>query len=266
MEIKTKKFINDGFNSRAYIINGDYILLEGVNQNSYNNYIKYVESIKNLDNIKSVQIPAIVELISPNEEFQNGALIYKMIKGHTFRKSDIDSVDLDSIPQTIANFMNELYTIKIPFDKKLYVNNEISITERSVALLKNYLSDEEYKKVLSWFNEYKNYLLTFDDYHYIHGDLWYENYILDDENHLIGIVDFEGACMGDPAYDIAALYYLGDDFVAKVLKYYKYTNNDLIKRVSMLIKAREIADFEDMVNNYPEEVKEQVDKIGKVLN
>ena len=72
--------------------------------------------------------------------------------------------------------------------------------------------------------------------------------------------------MGDHAYDIAALYYLGDDFVAKVLKYYKYTNNDLIKRVSMLIKAREIADFEDMVNNYPEEVKEQVDKIGKVLN
>ena len=49
------------------------------------------------------------------------------------------------------------------------------------------------------------------------------------------------------------------------LSYYKYTDKDLIKRVSMLIKAREIADFDDMVKNYPEEVEEQVDKIKKVL-
>ncbi|MEE3343725.1 MAG: aminoglycoside 3'-phosphotransferase/choline kinase family protein [Bacilli bacterium] len=266
MYIKTKRFINEGFNSKAYIINDDYILLEGVNKNSYNNYLKYVESIKNLKDIKSVQIPNIVELISPNDEFENGAMIYKMIKGHTFKKEHITKVDLDNIAKSIANFTNELYNIKVPFDKKGYVDREISITERSVNLLKKYLSNEEYRKVLDWFKEYKNYLLSFNDYHYIHGDLWYENYILDDNDNLIGIVDFEGACMGDPAYDIAALYYLGDDFVAKVLKYYKYTNNDLIKRVSMLIKAREIADFEDMINNYPEEVEEQVDKIGKVLN
>jgi len=100
---------------------------------------------------------------------------------------------------------------------------------------------------------------------FIHGDLWYENYILNDNNELVGIVDFEGSGMGDPAYDIAALYYLGTGFINKVLSYYKYTDEDLIKRVSMLIKAREIADFDDMVKNYPEEVEEQVDKIKKVL-
>lgn len=53
--------------------------------------------------------------------------------------------------------------------------------------------------------------------YYIHGDLWYENYILNDNNELVGIVDFEGSGMGDPAYDIAALYYLGTDFINKVL-------------------------------------------------
>lgn len=265
MIIKTKKFINEGFNSKAYIVNDDFILLEGVNKNSYNNYLKYVESIKHLESIKSVQIPIITELITPNKEYENGALIYKMIKGRTFRKEDISKVNLDSIAQALANFMNELYNIKIPFNKKEYVDNEISITEKSVNLLKKYLPEEEYIKVLNWFKEYKHYLLNFDDYHYIHGDLWYENYILDDNNNLIGIVDFEGTSMGDPAYDIAALYYLGNDFINKVLEYYNYTNNDLIKRVSMLIKAREIADFEDMVKNYPEEVDEQVAKIKKVL-
>ncbi len=33
MEIKSKKYINEGFNSKAYIINDEYILLEGVNAN-----------------------------------------------------------------------------------------------------------------------------------------------------------------------------------------------------------------------------------------
>ena len=35
MDIISRKYINEGFNSKAYIINDDYILLDGVNQNSY---------------------------------------------------------------------------------------------------------------------------------------------------------------------------------------------------------------------------------------
>ena len=249
MDIISRKYINEGFNSKAYIINDDYILLDGVNQNSYKNYQKYVNVINQISNVKSLEIPRIIELIEPCEEYPNGALIYKMIKGHTFRKEHIEIVNLDNIAKKLAEFMDELYEIRVDFDKDEYIKNELEITEQSVIELK----------------EYKNYLLTFNDYHFIHGDLWYENYILNDNNELVGIVDFEGSGMGDPAYDIAALYYLGTGFINKVLSYYKYTDEDLIKRVSMLIKAREIADFDDMVKNYPEEVEEQVDKIKKVL-
>ena len=221
--------------------------------------------INQISNIKSLEIPRIVELIDPCNDYQNGALIYKMIKGHTFRKKHIKIVNLDSIAKKIAEFMNELYDIKVEFNYEECIKNELEITDESVTKLKDYLDDSNYKKVLSWFNEYKNYLLTFNDYHFIHGDLWYENYILNDNNELVGIVDFEGSGMGDPAYDIAALYYLGYDFINKVLSYYNYTNDDLINRVSMLIKAREIADFADTLENYPEEIDEQLNKISKVL-
>ena len=265
MDIIRKKYINKGFNSKAYIINDDYILLEGVNHNSYKNYLKYASVINQISNIKSLEIPRIVELIVPCSDYSNGALIYEMIKGHTFRKEHINIVNLDKVAKKLAEFMNELYDIKVEFNKEEYIKNELEITDESVTKLKDYLDKSNYKKVLSWFNEYKNYLLTFNDYHFIHGDLWYENYILNDNNELVGIVDFEGSGMGDPAYDIAALYYLGYDFIKKVLSYYKYTNDDLIKRVSMLIKAREIADFADTLENYPDEVDEQLNKISKVL-
>ena len=46
MDIISRKYINEGFNSKAYIINDDYILLDGVNQNSYKNYQKYVKSFQ----------------------------------------------------------------------------------------------------------------------------------------------------------------------------------------------------------------------------
>lgn len=161
--------------------------------------------------------------------------------------------------------MNELYNIKVEFNKDEYVDNELEITKKSVEKLKNYLDTTNYEKVLLWFKEYQNYLKTFNDFHLIHGDLWYENYIINDNNELVGIVDFEGSGMGDPAYDFAALYYLGDNFINLVLKNYKYTNNDLKRRIEMLIRAREICDFVDTLENYPEEINGQIDKIKKVL-
>ena len=193
MDIISRKYINEGFNSKAYIINDDYILLDGVNQNSYKNYQKYVNVINQISNVKSLEIPRIIELIEPCEEYPNGALIYKMIKGHTFRKEHIEIVNLDNIAKKLAEFMDELYEIRVDFDKDEYIKNELEITEQSVIELKEYLSESNYEKILSWFNEYKNYLLTFNDYHFIHGDLWYENYILNDNNELVGkyIADIE---------------------------------------------------------------------------
>lgn len=53
---------------------------------------------------------------------------------------------------------------------------------------------------------------------FIHGDLWYENYILDDNDELTGIIDFENAKYGDPASDISALCYLGNEFIMNLLR------------------------------------------------
>ena len=141
MDIISRKYINEGFNSKAYIINDDYILLDGVNQNSYKNYQKYVNVINQISNVKSLEIPRIIELIEPCEEYPNGALIYKMIKGHTFRKEHIEIVNLDNIAKKLAEFMDELYEIRVDFDKDEYIKNELEITEQSVIELKEHLSN-----------------------------------------------------------------------------------------------------------------------------
>ena len=70
---------------------------------------------------------------------------------------------------------------------------------------------------------------------------------------------------GDPASDISALCYLGNEFINLFLKYYKNSDKDIEKRINMFIKAREVMSFENMVNNFPEEINEQIEKIKKVL-
>jgi len=47
------------------------------------------------------------------------------------------------------------------------------------------------------------------------------------------------------------------------LKYYKNSDKDIEKRINMFIKAREVMSFENMVNNFPEEINEQIEKIKK---
>lgn len=158
MEIKSKKYINEGFNSKAYIINDEYILLEGVNKNSYDNYKKYSESLNKLVDVKSLQIPNIIELIAPNNEFPNGAMVYKMIKGHTFTKSYIDKVDKEQLAKKLADFMNELYEVPVIFDKKIYVEQELNNAKINLELLREYLDDEKYSLLLNWYNEYIEYL------------------------------------------------------------------------------------------------------------
>lgn len=161
--------------------------------------------------------------------------------------------------------MNELYEVPVIFDKKIYVEQELNNAKINLELLREYLDDEKYSLLLNWYNEYIEYLSEFDNYHFIHGDLWYENYILDDNDELTGIIDFENAKYGDPASDISALCYLGNEFINLFLKYYKNSDKDIEKRINMFIKAREVMSFENMVNNFPEEINEQIEKIKKVL-
>jgi aminoglycoside phosphotransferase (APT) family kinase protein len=51
----------------------------------------------------------------------------------------------------------------------------------------------------------------------VHGDLWHENMLVRD-GRLTGVLDWEAAGVGDPAIDLAGLWYLGHDWAQRVLR------------------------------------------------
>jgi aminoglycoside phosphotransferase (APT) family kinase protein len=54
-----------------------------------------------------------------------------------------------------------------------------------------------------------------------HGDLWYEHLLVDGHPpRLVGVLDWEGVGIGDPATDLAVQLYLGEPFLAQALQSY----------------------------------------------
>lgn len=78
----------------------------------------------------------------------------------------------------------------------------------------------------------------------VHGDLWYENVLVDERGeHVLGVVDFEGAVLADPATDFAAQFYLGEPFVLSLWEQYVEAGGraeeDLLYRAKRLWQLRE---------------------------
>lgn len=63
------KKIGEGFRSRSYISNDGYILLEGVNEKSFETYVKDKRILDFLSKkITSTNIPKDIELIPPSHD------------------------------------------------------------------------------------------------------------------------------------------------------------------------------------------------------
>ena len=55
----------------------------------------------------------------------------------------------------------------------------------------------------------------------IHGDFGTGNLLFDpDTEQMSGVIDFDGACIGDPATDVAALMSYGEDFAGRFTRAY----------------------------------------------
>lgn len=262
--IKSNKYsvLGEGFISKSYrlIINSKkYILLQGQIKDSYKCYSKSFYSINFLLNngkplIKSIKIPFNeINLIKPNpnnEFFKFGGLIYIEIEGLIFYEKYFDKINIEKITDSISNFLKELYRIPI---------NENDIKEIRLKNLKKYTKD--FKLISNYFkennincdrfknleNEYIDYIHKFEDFHYIHGDLWEENMIIsEDYQNLIGVVDFDEFGISDSAKDYASLLDFGFEFIYKLIDKNKdiiKSKEEFIKRIKMYQKLIEIEDF-----------------------
>ena len=225
-----------------------YILLQGQIKDSYNCYYKSYNALKFLFNnrnpfIKSIKIPFNdIYLIKPNinnDFLKYGALIYIEIEGLIFFEKYYDKINKNNIIDSLSKFLKELYAIPVDkIDIEEERNKKIKDFNKDIIIIKNYFKDKNLDNINKFEKEYLNYISNFEDFHYIHGDLWEENMIIsEDYQNLVGVVDFDNFGINDIAKDYASLLDFGFEFI-----------NMLIEKTEMIIRDKK--DFINRIKIY----------------
>jgi len=96
---------------------------------------------------------------------------------------------------------------------------------RDVTLpaLRSSLSADEYARIVRWWEDvFTDDTLRNTTPVLCHGDLWYENILIDPNTaELVGVVDFENAALADPAQDFATQMHLSRRFTARIIAAYR---------------------------------------------
>ena len=139
----------------------------------------------------------------------------------------------------------------------------------ALVILRAALAHNEFTTVEHWYAE-RRADETLAQYQpaLLHGDLWYENILVDDEAaHIVGVVDFENAGIGDPAEDLAPLRYLGDKFPRLVSAEYLVMSDpttpgeQLERRIQACWEAREFLSVGFAALYDPAELPDAIEKL-----
>jgi aminoglycoside 2''-phosphotransferase len=196
------------------------------------------------------------------ESFENDELAYRKIPGEVLSPSILDRGAAHQLTCDIAAFLNALHSVAV-VDCVSWGVPQRGRTEELLDLLEESrpaLNVRQRSQISAWRKHFSAHDHTPT---LIHGDLWYENMLVDrDSGRLTGILDFDRACIGDPAWDIATQLHCGDDFARAVFDRYHGGTEDLWIRAHRLFPLRAFEGLAWAIRNSDEaEFEESLGKL-----
>lgn len=172
--------------------------------------------------------------------------IHKKIQGETLadKMYSLSESEVKTVAKEISEFMYQLHTTK--FEK-----NEIFKTDKIGLNLVDFLDElinmhisEENKK----FWKYKEFIQK-DNTCLVHGDLNSSNILLDEENHVSGVIDFGFAGFGNKYFDIARILsrQYPNGFKEEIIKSYENVSGE---KLNLDVLDTEIKLWNDIDSGY----------------
>ncbi len=180
-------------------------------------------------------LPVSIPVPSKGDE---GTMVYRKMEGEPLQPSMLHSLDANQIAQDIAAFMSALHSIPPEMAKQWGVPSEnrtgklLAAADRVLLLIPN----EWQKHAFAWRKQFVE--MPHPDVP-IHGDLWYENILINRESGRVsGVLDFDETSIGDPAWDLATQLHCGRVFAELVFEAYANRDDSLWRRAEALFQLR----------------------------
>ncbi len=258
--------IGEGMMSEAYLYNENFVLLVGKRSDSFENYEKLKNNLDMLEGkIKSLEIPNGVNLIQPCDDYPLGALSFSYVKG-TELKKQIHTCTMEqkiAIGKSLATFIFEMQNTDIMLDKSKEIEITNSKLKRSSLLIQPYLSKDESKKLQQVAIKYDE-LMKKSKFVMTHGDLQEENLLVDEENNLVGVIDF-----GNMEYYVAEIEF------APMMKYDTVIFDSMIKNykgkidvndIKLINLVWQVRFFKHVINWSLDAMNKKIENIRLLLN
>jgi aminoglycoside phosphotransferase (APT) family kinase protein len=184
-------------------------------------------------------------------------MVYRKLAGEPLRPDMPPRWNAVQIADDVAAFMRELHSIPV----QDALSWGVPATNRTAQLLAAadrvlpLIPSEWQKPALAWREQFIE--MPHPDVP-IHGDLWHENILIDPQNvRVLGVLDFDEASIGDPAWDLATQLHCGREFAELVFEAYPFKDASMWARTEALfrlrpfegldwaVKYKDTAEFED---------------------
>ncbi|WHZ56082.1 phosphotransferase [Metabacillus hrfriensis] len=246
------------------------------NMETARQYTKEFHMLPQIRPFLDIEIPLpIIYMVNPSIH-PSGIMGYKKLKGTPLNPDLLISKKRNIIAKQLAEFIIKLHKIPIGmldcnFQQESNNKSHIKILrEDTQEILNQVLTVKEQHKMAKWWEEALEDS-TFFSHHFVlcHGDLWYENILVDDLcSGITGIIDFSNMTIGDPAKDLATQGYMGEEFYNQILSEYKHSfpeDTTIEHRVKRHQGLRELDGLRYAIKHDNSEIEDSFSKIRNVI-
>ncbi|HEY5391383.1 MAG TPA: aminoglycoside phosphotransferase family protein, partial [Hanamia sp.] len=206
--ISSIKKIGEGDNSKAFLINEDYIFRFSKREEVKEQVRREIAVLPKIKPLVTIQIPGFT-FISPSMNYVG----YRMIKGENLSGKifkNLTQKDQQNVQKTLADFLSAIHAIDLlqlkngnleTMDLKEEYHENF---EKAKRLIFPHLSQNKREIITRFFIDY---LDNEDNFNYaeclIHNDFSTDHILFNTINKQItGIIDFGDIAIGDPDYDL----------------------------------------------------------------
>ncbi|HEY5463790.1 MAG TPA: aminoglycoside phosphotransferase family protein [Hanamia sp.] len=265
--ISSIKKTGEGDNSKAFIINEEYIFRFPKSKDAKTQMRKEIAVLPKIKPLLNISIP-IFEFIS----FETNFAGHKIIPGVplTFKiYNSLHKKNQGLIQQSLANFLSQLHHIDLSKFKDCHLETMDPKEEywdnfrKAQKLIYPHISKNKRNIITKIFTEY---LSNQNNFNYtpalIHNDFSKDHILFDTaKQQIMGIIDFGDMALGDPDYDFMYLLdEFGEEFLKKVFKIYHPKNKkevmkklcffSLTNKLQIILVYKDDKDSIDLENAY----------------
>jgi aminoglycoside phosphotransferase (APT) family kinase protein len=260
------ELLDVGFSS-VVIAFGASVVRVGCTAQAKEGHEREVRLLPWLDGRLGVDLPIPYALIVPDPALPFGAIIQPRLSGRVMTSQDGGRDTSTAAFGRALRVLHRVERTQVPagsiqhLDPVPYLRR---IERETVSFLRGRLSSREQTRLAARLRDAEQ-MLPGHEQVLCHGDAWFGNVLLGDDGHVTALLDFEDACLADPAMDIAATMSLDPPGPDRVLDAYlggHRRSSSLSTRVEAYALLRELAGLAYVLRNDIDDELE--DQIGKV--